>query len=106
MAGGAGSGFASHPELINRKGRPKKKASLTDILLRLSKRRDQPDDEKPEKRISRKERLARELYKLAFQGDLPAIKYIYDRIDGRPTEFVEVKDDRVEVIPPEDVEDN
>jgi len=34
-------------------------------------------------------RLANKLYALALQGDMQAIKYIYDRIEGTPTQRVE-----------------
>ena len=56
----------------NPKGRPKKGETLTDAL------RD----------IADKEELARVLYEMAIGGDFAAIKYIYDRIDGRPTETI------------------
>ena len=56
----------------NPKGRPKKGETLTDAL------RD----------IADKEELASVLYNMAIEGDLAAIKYIYDRVDGRPTETI------------------
>lgn len=102
MAGKKGKGFAAHPELINRKGRPRKKKSLTEILERMGGRRDQEDENDPGKKISRKEKLARALWSLALSGDLAAQRYIFDRIDGKPTEHLEIKDDRVEVIPAAD----
>lgn len=54
-------------------GRPKKGEALTDIL---------------QARID-KEELAEMLIGRAREGDLAAVKYIYDRIDGRPKETVE-----------------
>ena len=56
----------------NPKGRPKKGETLTDAL----------------REIADKEELARVLYNMAIEGDFAAIKYIYDRVDGRPTESV------------------
>jgi len=37
--------------------------------------------------------LARKLYELALSGDMQAIKYIYDRIDGTPTQRVDIDQD-------------
>jgi hypothetical protein len=55
-------------------GRPKKGEALTDIL----------------KSKLNKEELAEKLIAKAFEdGDLAAMKYIYDRIDGRPKETIE-----------------
>lgn len=65
----------------NPSGRPKKGKSLTDILEKHGKKRDVTDGEKL---ISRKEALAKKLWSLALIGDVPAIKYIFDRIDGKP----------------------
>ena len=61
----------------NPKGRPKKGETLTDAL------RD----------IADKEELARVLYEMAIGGDFAAIKYIYDRVDGRPTETLHATHD-------------
>ena len=73
MAGNANSGFASHPELINRKGRPKKGESVTDLL------RETVD----------KQALVDKLVEIAIEkGDIQALKYAIDRMDGKPTETV------------------
>ena len=56
----------------NPNGRPKKGKSLTEAL---------------EARLDRFA-LAEKLIELAMSGDIQAIKYIYDRVDGRPTETV------------------
>ena len=73
---------------INRNGRPKKGKTLTDILEKHLRRRRFDDDEK---RRSAKELLAKQVIDLALAGDLTAIKYIFDRIDGKPTETVDTK---------------
>lgn len=58
---------------INRKGRPPKGETLTDAL------RQKVD----------KETLAAKLIEMAFEkGDMAAIKYIYDRIDGTPIQTI------------------
>lgn len=57
----------------NPKGRPPKGESLTETL----------------ETVVDKNEIARKLYELAMEGDIPALKYIYDRIDGRPKETIE-----------------
>ena len=57
----------------NPKGRPPKDQALTDIL------RAKID----------KESLAEKLLEMVDAGDLAAIKYVYDRVDGRPKETIE-----------------
>jgi len=69
----------------NPKGRAKKGKTLTDILEKhLRKRRELPAGEKH----AAKELLAKELIDRALDGDTAALKYIFDRIDGKPTETV------------------
>lgn len=36
-----------------------------------------------------KNEIAAKLYELAMNGDVGALKYIYDRVDGRPKETIE-----------------
>lgn len=57
----------------NPHGRPKKGKTLTDAL---------------KKKMSA-EWLADQLYVLCKKRDLGAIKYVYDRIEGRPKETIE-----------------
>jgi len=57
----------------NPHGRPKKGETLTDAL------RDAID----------KDALAQALLKLVEKGDVAAIKYAYDRVEGRPKETIE-----------------
>lgn len=57
----------------NPKGRPPKDQALTDIL------RSKID----------KEAIAEKLLEMVDGGDLAAIKYVYDRVDGRPKETIE-----------------
>lgn len=74
----------------NPKGRPRKKKSLTEILERYAKKRDV---EFNGKLISRKEAIARKLWNIALGGDIQAIRYIYDRIDGRPDQPLDLHHD-------------
>ena len=71
----------------NPKGRPPKEYCLTDIL------KDQgnlEDVESGDKKISRKQAIAQKLWAMAMSGDVQAMKYLYDRVDGRPRESVDV----------------
>ena len=97
-------GFRENPENINRNGRPKKGNTLTDILskqLELKKK-----DGKTQK--TQKELIVKALIELAlsntvmcpycqkhfpYGGDLGALKYIFDRKDGRPVEHIEAQGD-------------
>ena len=65
----------------NPKGRPKKEVCLTDILREQG---ELKDVEYGGEKITRAEALAKKLYALAMSGDVNAIKYIYDRAEGRP----------------------
>ena len=68
---------------INRKGRPRKGSALTDILnFKLDQRNDAG--------TLRRELVAEKLLLLAESGDFPALKYVCDRIDGRPKESIEL----------------
>lgn len=66
----------------NPNGRPPKEKALTTLLEQCG---NVEEDGK-----TRKQRLAEELWALALNGDLPAIKYIYDRLDGKPRETMDV----------------
>jgi len=57
----------------NPAGRPKKGEALTEIL----------------RNVVDKELLAQKLMEKVEDGDLNAIKYVYDRVDGKPKETVE-----------------
>ena len=71
----------------NPKGRPKKGQALTEILEKHSKKRDV---EFKGKRISRKDALSQKLWAMALAGDIVAIRYIFDRIDGKPVAPVDL----------------
>lgn len=84
------NGFDKRPQDINRNGRPPKEVSLTDILKELSLTKETTDRDDLGNKILIKTALANKLLDLALKdGDITAIKYIYDRIDGKPIEKVE-----------------
>jgi len=81
------NGFDKRPQDINRKGRPPKEYCLTDILRGQG---DLEDVDSGGKKISRKQAIAQKLWSMAMGGDVSALKYLYDRVDGRPKESVEL----------------
>ena len=85
-----GGGFKDHPENINRKGRPKKGETFTDIILtELSKENVTVKTDTGVEMISAKDAVARKLIALAVQeGNFHAIKYLMDRIDGSPRQMI------------------
>lgn len=79
----------------NPNGRPKKEYCLTDILKEQG---NQEDVElKTGGKITRKQAIAKKLWAMAMDGDIVAMKYVYDRIDGRPLQQIEadVKSDTI-----------
>jgi hypothetical protein len=80
--GGKGKPFKKGDERINKSGRPQKGTALTEIL------NSKMDAVKGGK--SRREIIAEKLLDLAESGDIAALKYIFDRTDGRPKESVEL----------------
>jgi len=69
----------------NPKGRPKKGKTITDALNKYLNQKE------PGSEITRKQQLIQSIYSLAVdEGDLLAIKYIIDRIDGKPVETKEI----------------
>lgn len=71
----------------NPKGRPRKGQALTEILEKHARKRDV--DFKG-KRLTRQEALSQKLWALALAGDVAAIRYIFDRIDGKPRQSVDL----------------
>jgi len=92
-------GFKENPENINKNGRPKKGHTLTDILEKeLSVKKSDGKIKKPQKELVVKSllQLAIDKYiecpsckkRFRYGGDLGALKYIFDRIDGKPIEHI------------------
>ena len=69
----------------NPKGRPKKEYCLTDIL----KEQGNVDIETPEGLKTRKQAISEKLWTMAQDGDITAIKYLMDRVDGKPLQQIE-----------------
>jgi hypothetical protein len=98
--------FVKGDTRINRKGRPRKGQSLTDILdWALDQKRKIKNEETGEdKSLLLRQMLAQRLiHKAVDEGDVPAIKYIFDRLDGKPKETVEVTEKRDDI--PQDPEE-
>lgn len=75
-------GFGEHSASINRAGRPPKEHTLTDAL----------------KGVIDKQRLGEILWAKAESGDVGAIKYIYDRVDGQPRQSVDMNAEVVSIL--------
>ena len=75
--------FEKGDKRINRKGRPKKGSALTDIL-------NYKLDIKDEAGKLDREVIAEKLIEAAKKGDIVAVKYIFDRLEGRPVQAVEL----------------
>ena len=81
----------------NLHGRPRKNKSITEILARYgNKKVVLAGTEYDGMRL--KEALAKRLWQLAvYDKDMPAIKYIFDRIDGRPAQTIITNLDRGDI---------
>jgi hypothetical protein len=78
----------------NPHGRPKKKNSVTEILAKYgNKKVDFPGT--PYHGMKLRDALAKRLWQLAvYDKDMTAIRYIFDRIDGRPAQTIITNTDR------------
>lgn len=81
-----GRGRFQKGESGNPAGRPPKDETFTAILYRKL-------DEESHGGRTRKEYIIEKLLEMAEKGELPAIKYLMDRLEGTPTA-------RAEIIPP------
>ena len=50
----------------------------------------------PRDKLTRKEKITEKLLSLAESGDLAALKYVFDRLDGRPKESLELTDGAID----------
>jgi hypothetical protein len=73
--------FVKNDPRINRAGRPKKGTALTDIL------NYQLDLVFKAGKLKR-EAIAEKLIETALAGDVAALKYVFDRLDGKPVQAV------------------
>jgi hypothetical protein len=68
--------FTKNDPRINRRGRPKKGTALTEILsMRL--------DQKDASGVLKRQAIADALIEQALLGDVHALKFVFDRIDGK-----------------------
>jgi len=79
------NGFDKNPNNINTKGRPPRKYSMTN-LLRDALEEPFNDDGKTNKRM-----VIDKMIELANDGDTNILKYLFDRIDGKPLQTIEAQ---------------
>jgi hypothetical protein len=80
--GNCNSGFASNSRNINRRGSKPRDKSITGYLRKYAEKKRVEDGRKWG------EWLAEQLFTLAADNDMTAIKYIIDRLDGKAIETV------------------
>lgn len=71
---------------INRNGRPRKGQTMTDILSKVL---EEKSVKYQDRQITGKEAAARKLLELAMSGDVPALRYLIDRMDGPPKQEIQ-----------------
>ena len=76
--------FRDNPEYINRNGRPRKGECLTDLLKKYGNIKEDGEE------LSKKDQLTKKMWELALAGDTIIMKYLYDRVDGRPKESIDL----------------
>ena len=76
----------------NPRGRPQGTLSLTDVLRKLGDIED-VEIRKGEPKIPRKEALGHKMWNMALSGKADIARYIYDRLDGKPTQEIKVQSD-------------
>jgi len=82
--------FVKGDPRINRKGRPRKGQTLTDILSSKL-------DTATQGGKLRRETVLEKLISMAENGDIAAIRYVVDRIDGKPREIVEIQNNDIDL---------
>jgi hypothetical protein len=84
-------GFQHNPEFINLNGRPKKGQTITDIIQKMGEEKKVNIDGND---VTWREALSTRVWNLALKGDLQALKYVVDRIDGKPKETIDINDSK------------
>lgn len=69
------------------KGRPKGSVSIPDILRRVLK-----EEVGNEQKISRLEAILLKVIAKAYDGDMPSINFVADRLEGKPKQIVGLQD--------------
>jgi len=70
------AGFNKFPENINRNGAPKKEESISGLVRKLLRSKPQGQEK------SYRQLFAMRVMKLALEGDMTAIREIWDRMEG------------------------
>lgn len=74
------------PEIARPRGRPKKGETVTDVL------KEYLDTERftvKGRSVSAREMLVRKMYQLAMNGSIPAITYLWERMDGKIVQTID-----------------
>ena len=84
-------GFGDHPEHINKDGRDKKGHTLTDILESYREKKVDVTNVRTGEyaKLERQHKTAQQIWDLAMRGNMAAIHFIWDRIEGKVTEPIE-----------------
>ena len=85
MGGNTGNNFSTRPEDINRNGRPKKEHCLTDLL------KETLDKQRTDTGKTNKQMIIDKMFELAEKGDSVILKYLFDRVDGKPLQTIEAE---------------
>jgi len=75
----------------NPKGRPPQAESITALLRAKLEAPKTLKDKRP-----RKEKIVEKLLELAELGDIHALRYVFDRIDGKPVESMELSNGSID----------
>ncbi len=84
--------FADRPQDINRRGRPPKEHSLTDLLKETL---NQPYNDEGK---TKKQQVIDKMFEIAVENeDVQMMKYLIDRIDGKPLQTIQANVTRPEI---------
>ena len=86
----AGQGFHTNPERINKAGRPKGSRSLGTILREMLEAPIEVVVEGKKEKRQMQEVIIRKLLKEATDGNIRAITEIFDRVEGKAKQTMEV----------------
>lgn len=75
-------GFGDHPENINRRGRPPGISRIKPLLETIT-------DEQYEGDASRLEAMIRKVVDMATEGDMAAVKWLSERLDGKVADRIQ-----------------
>jgi hypothetical protein len=82
----------------NPHGRPRKNSSVTEVLAKYGNKKIEAPSYPEINGMKLKDALAKRLWQLAvYEKYLPAIRYIFDRIDGRPAQTIITNIDRGDI---------